>query len=58
MKIYLAGNFAMALDKGREEKMLKKFGVWRRLFSFFFEDVIRDSKIIELSSDTKNRRIK
>ena len=53
MKIYLAGNYPLMQNKGRERKACEKFKIWRRLFSFYFVDMIYSSEIIDLVKESR-----
>lgn len=46
MKIFLAGGFSVSNVKGREELLSKKFPHWKRLFSYYFLDVLHNSQIL------------
>lgn len=49
MKIYLAGGVTVAKVIGREAEVYKKMPIWRRVFSFYFMNLIQRSNILEIS---------
>lgn len=51
MKIYLAGGVTVALVKGRERELSQKFSTWKRLFSFYFQDMIVTSEILKIKQE-------
>jgi|OpeIllAssembly_1097287.scaffolds.fasta_scaffold2403641_1 hypothetical protein len=52
MIIYLAGTqgggFGLGSEGGREEELLLKLGVWRRLVSYFFYNSLDDLQLFVL----------
>jgi len=51
MKIYLAGGMTVINVRGRERELSKKFLIWNRLFSFFFESLIYKSEILDIVNE-------
>lgn len=54
MKIYLAGNFPVMKQKGRERELANKFPKWPRLFSFYFKKLIYKSEILIIKQENAN----
>lgn len=54
MKIYLAGGFSVANVIGRERELAYKYKNWKRLFSYYFLDVIYRSTILTIKKDTND----
>ena len=55
MKIYLAGNFAMMNQKNREKETCHKFKTWKRLFSFYYLELIQKSNILKIKQEYENK---
>ena len=54
MKIYLAGGFHLMTNKDKKErKYSKKFSSWKRLFSFFYADLIYKSEIFKIKQENQ-----
>ena len=51
MKIYLAGNFPIMIVPGRERELSEKMSSWKRLFSFYYMDLLYKSDIIKIKKD-------
>lgn len=51
MKIYLAGGVTVALIKNRKRKLCSKYKNWKRLFSYFYMNMIEGSEIITLKKE-------
>ncbi len=54
MKIYLAGGMTVTNVKGRERELAYKWGVWRRLFSYYFMDSIEMSQILIIAKQRRS----
>jgi len=57
MKIYLASGYSIMNVKNRERCLFEKFGVWRRLISFF--DLERGNhieQVLNLATEEKHAR--
>ncbi len=46
MKIYFASGYSVMNNEGRERELFYKFGIWRRLISFY--DVERGNNIFQV----------
>ena len=57
MKIYLAGGVTVANVKGRERKLAKRMPIWRRLFSFWFMNLIENSEIFDIKNEDIHGRL-
>ena len=57
MKLYLAGGMTVANVTGRERELSDKFPSWKRLFSFFYMNLIDKSQIliIKKEQDEQNK---
>lgn len=53
MKIYLAGGVTISNVKGRERACSKMFDTWKRLFSFYWINLIEKSEILHISEEDK-----
>lgn len=50
MKIYFAGGMPIMCRRERERELSKKF-LWRRLFSFFFKELLYKSEILDIVNE-------
>jgi len=51
MKIYLAGGMTVMNVKGKERELSQKFDSWKRLFSYYFKDLIYKSEILDIKHE-------
>lgn len=51
MKLYLAGGFSVANMKGRERVLSQKFDSWKRVFSYFYKELIFKSEILIIAEN-------
>jgi len=54
MKIYLAGGMSVMNVKGRERELSYKFNSWKRLFSYYFKELIYKSEILKIIYENKH----
>jgi hypothetical protein len=51
MKIYLAGGMTVMNMKGRERILSQKFDSWKRVFSYFYKELIFKSEILIIAEN-------
>ena len=58
MKIYLAGGMTVMNVKGGERVLANIMPSWKRLFSYYFEELIYKSEILLIKKDNENKQSK
>jgi len=43
----------MMITKGREREMSVKYNTWKRLFSYYYKDLLKKSQIIQIIKENK-----
>lgn len=55
MKLFLAGNYNIMNRIGRERECSEMFPTWKRLYSYFFLDLIHKSEILKIKHEDLSR---
>ena len=56
MKIYIAGGMTITNVKGREREVCNMMSTWKRLFSFYFVELIHKSEILLIKKENDHSK--